>query len=69
VDGPGKESWPLAAYTYLILHTQTMKDFTTANKTLSFIQWGITSSVGQQRVVCLLLLLLFTFVSLFFIFC
>lgn len=58
MDGPGSNSWPLAAYTYLALHTTTMDDFTTALKLLEFIVWGVSSNVAAARVVLLSLSLL-----------
>jgi phosphate transport system substrate-binding protein len=49
VDAPGAGSWPIAGYTYLILHTQNMPDCVKAQKLLEFIRWALTdASAGQQ---------------------
>jgi phosphate transport system substrate-binding protein len=42
VDGPGAGSWPIAGYTYLILHTTSMKDCVKASKILEYINWALT---------------------------
>jgi phosphate transport system substrate-binding protein len=49
VDAPGAGSWPIAGYTYLILHTQNMPDCVKARKLLEFIRWALTDpSAGTQ---------------------
>jgi phosphate transport system substrate-binding protein len=49
VDAPGAGSWPIAGYTYLILHTQNMSDCVKSQKLLEFIRWALTdASAGQQ---------------------
>ncbi|MGB7540376.1 MAG: phosphate ABC transporter substrate-binding protein PstS [Anaerolineales bacterium] len=49
VDAPGAGSWPIAGYTYLILHTQNMPDCVKAQKLLEFIRWALTDpSAGTQ---------------------
>jgi phosphate transport system substrate-binding protein len=49
VDAPGAGSWPIAGYTYLILHTQNMPDCVKAQKLLEFIRWALTDpAAGQQ---------------------
>jgi phosphate transport system substrate-binding protein len=42
VDGPGDGTWPIAGYTYLILHTTSMKDCVKAQKILEYIHWSLT---------------------------
>jgi phosphate transport system substrate-binding protein len=42
VDGPGANSWPIAGYTYLILHATSMKDCNKAKGILDFFQWALT---------------------------
>ena len=49
VDGPGAGSWPIAGYTYLVLHTSTMEDCTRAAKLLEYIQWTLTDPGAAQR--------------------
>ncbi len=38
VDAPGDTSWPIAGYTYLILHTTSMTDCVKAQKLLEYIK-------------------------------
>jgi phosphate transport system substrate-binding protein len=49
VDGPGKNSWPIAGYTYLVLHTTSMTDCVKAQKLIEFIQWAETDPAAAQR--------------------
>ncbi len=42
VDGPGAGSWPISGYTYLVLHTTSMKDCVKAGKILEFMNWALT---------------------------
>jgi phosphate transport system substrate-binding protein len=49
VDAPGAGSWPIAGYTYLVLHTQSMTDCVKAQKIVEFIRWALTDpAAGQQ---------------------
>jgi phosphate transport system substrate-binding protein len=49
VDAPGALSWPIAGYTYLILHTQNMPDCIKAQKIVEFMRWALTDlAAGQQ---------------------
>ena len=49
VDAPGDGSWPIAGYTYLILHTKTMTDCLKAQKLLQYVQWTLTDPSMAQR--------------------
>jgi len=49
VDGPGENSWPIAGYTYFILHTTSMQDCTKAEKLLSFMHWALTDAGAAKR--------------------
>jgi phosphate transport system substrate-binding protein len=49
VDAPGAGSWPIAGYTYLILHTQNMPDCVKAQKILEFIHWALTDPSAAQQ--------------------
>ena len=49
VDGTGEKSWPIAGYTYLILHTTSMPDCLKAEKLLSFFNWALTDSGAAKR--------------------
>lgn len=49
VDAPGEKSWPMAAYTYLILHTQSMTDPVKAQKLVEYIQWTLTDPAAAKR--------------------
>jgi phosphate transport system substrate-binding protein len=48
VDAPGTDSWPIAGYTYLVLHTTSMTDCTKAAKLLEYINWTITDAGAAQ---------------------
>lgn len=48
VDGSGANSWPIAGYTYIILHTQ-MQDCQKAQKLLAFLHWGLTDPNATKR--------------------
>jgi phosphate transport system substrate-binding protein len=49
VDGPGANSWPIAGYTYIILHTTSMTDCTKAQKIVEFLKWSLTDPGDAQR--------------------
>jgi phosphate transport system substrate-binding protein len=49
VDAPGKDSWPIAGYTYIILHTQSMTDCIKAQKLLGFLSWALTDPGAAQQ--------------------
>jgi phosphate transport system substrate-binding protein len=42
VNGSGANSWPIAGYTYLILHTSSMTDCAKAQQLLKFFKWALT---------------------------
>ena len=49
VDAPGTGSWPIAGYTYIVLHTQSMTDCVKAQKILEFIRWALTDPAASQQ--------------------
>lgn len=49
VDGPGANSWPIAGYTYIVLHTTSMTDCTKAQKLVGFFKWALTDPAAGQR--------------------
>lgn len=49
VDAPGEASWPMAGYTYLILHTQSMTDCTKAQKLLEYVRWTLTDAAAGKQ--------------------
>jgi phosphate transport system substrate-binding protein len=49
MDGHGEGSWPIAGYTYLILHTTSMTDCLKAQKLLEYIQWTLTNPYAGER--------------------
>jgi phosphate transport system substrate-binding protein len=49
VDGPGKGSWPISGYTYLILHTTSMTDCLKAQKLLEYMVWTLTNAPAGER--------------------
>ena len=48
VDGGGEGTWPIAGYTYLILHTTSMQDCVKAQKILNFIKWALTDPAAAK---------------------
>lgn len=48
VDAPGAESWPIAGYTYIILHTTSMADCTKAERLVNFLYWALTDEGAGQ---------------------
>jgi ABC-type phosphate transport system substrate-binding protein len=49
VDGTGEKSWPISGYTYIILHTQSIKDCVKADKVLAFMKWALTDTGAAKR--------------------
>jgi len=49
VDGPGAQSWPIAGYTYLVLHTQWSGDCVKAQKLLEYIDWTLSDPDAAKR--------------------
>jgi phosphate transport system substrate-binding protein len=44
VDAPGKDSWPIAGYTYLLVYMD-QQDCAKGAKVVSFIKWGLSDGV------------------------
>jgi phosphate transport system substrate-binding protein len=53
VDGAGEGSWPITGYTYIILHTTSMKDCTKASKILEFINWSLNDATAAKAAATL----------------
>jgi phosphate transport system substrate-binding protein len=53
VDGSSEGAWPIAGYTYIILHTNTMTDCVKAQKLLEFLQWAQTDAGAQSAAASL----------------
>jgi phosphate transport system substrate-binding protein len=49
VDGTGAKSWPIAGYTYIILHTTSMTDCVKAQKLVEFLKWALTDPAAGKR--------------------
>jgi phosphate transport system substrate-binding protein len=49
VDGEGAKTWPIAGYTYMILHTTSMQDCLKAQKILEYMHWALTDPGAAQR--------------------
>jgi phosphate transport system substrate-binding protein len=49
VDGPGTNSWPIAGYTYIVLHTTSMTDCVKAQKLIEFLKWALTDPGAAKR--------------------
>ena len=47
VDGKTAGVWPISGYTYIILHTTSMKDCTKAQKIIDFLKWAQTDPTAQ----------------------
>jgi phosphate transport system substrate-binding protein len=53
VDPPGKGSYPISGYTYLLIYMD-QQDCAKAQKTVNFVKWAQTSDLGQKDVKDLL---------------
>lgn len=49
VNAPGANSWPVAGYTYIILHTRNMADCEKAQRMLEFFRWALTDEGASRR--------------------
>ncbi len=49
VDAPGASSWPIAGYTYLVLHQTSITDCTKAQKLIDYITWTQTDASAAKR--------------------
>ena len=49
VNGSGAGSWPIAGYTYIIIHQTSMTDCVKASKLVEYINWVLTNSVATSR--------------------
>jgi phosphate transport system substrate-binding protein len=49
VDGKSDGAYPIAGYTYLILHTTSMTDCVKAQKILEFFKWAVTDPTALAR--------------------
>jgi phosphate transport system substrate-binding protein len=47
-DGNSDGTWPIAGYTYIILHTTSMQDCVKAQKIIDFLKWTQTDTLAQQ---------------------
>lgn len=49
VDGSGPDSWPIAGYTYIIIHQTNMTDCIKAQKLVEYIHWILTDPGAIKR--------------------
>jgi phosphate transport system substrate-binding protein len=49
VDGNGANSWPIAGYTYIVLHTTSMTDCQKAQQLIEFLKWALTDPGAAKR--------------------
>jgi len=49
VNPPGANSWPIAGYTYVIIHQTSMTDCVKASKLVEYINWILTNPVATAR--------------------
>jgi phosphate transport system substrate-binding protein len=49
VNAKGAASWPIAGYTYTILHMTSMTDCVKAQKLVSFVNWFLTDAGAAKQ--------------------
>ena len=49
VNAPGKKSWPIMGYTYLIIHMKENKDCAKTKALLEYIKWSVTSPEAAKK--------------------
>ena len=49
VNGPSDTTWPIAGYTYIVLHTTSMQDCSKAKAIVEFFTWAMTDSNASGR--------------------
>lgn len=49
VNAPGADSWPIAGYTYIIIHQTSMTDCVKASKLVEYINWILTNPTATNR--------------------
>jgi phosphate transport system substrate-binding protein len=49
VNAPGKESWPIAGYTYLIIYMD-QQDCARGKAVVDFIKWGVSDAASKFAV-------------------
>ncbi len=53
VNAPGANSWPIAGYTYIIVHQTSMTDCVKASKLVEYINWILTNPAATKRAAAL----------------
>ena len=53
VNAPGSGSWPIAGYTYIIIHQTSMTDCVKASKLVEYIHWVLTDPAATKRATAL----------------
>ncbi len=53
VNAPGNGSWPIAGYTYIIIHQTSMTDCVKASKLVEYIHWILTDPAATKRATAL----------------
>ena len=48
-NGSGAGSWPIAGYTYIIVHMTSMDDCVKAQKLLEYLNWALTDPAAAKR--------------------
>ena len=49
VNGGGAGTWPIAGYTYIILHMTTMDDCVKAQKLVGYLTWALSDPAAAKR--------------------
>ncbi len=53
VNAPGKDSWPIMGYTYLIIHMKNNKNCAKTKALVDFIRWALTDPAATQKATSL----------------
>ncbi len=49
VNAPGKNSWPIMGYTYLIVHMKNYEDCAKAKALVDYIKWALTDKAAAKK--------------------
>ena len=49
MDGRGEGTWPIAGYTYIILHTKNMPDCSKAQAIMKYMRWTLTDPTAIKH--------------------
>jgi len=49
VNAPSDSAWPIAGYTYIIIHQTSMTDCVKASKLVEYLNWILTNSIATNK--------------------